>query len=704
MLSADRPKTDPKDDFFGHAPFAKHLASSLVHYGSKDGIVLALYGPWGSGKSTILGYICHYLKEYPEHQQPVVIHFNPWWFSGQENLTRAYLSQLEKSFSAKGDTYSSIAESIAKFAEGMGTIADLSGKTGGMGKHIGKIVSLIFQKRQKDLHTIKEELQQQLQRSSKRVIVILDDIDRLLPDETRQIFTVIKSIADFPNVTYLLAFDREIVSNSIKSQCNISGDKYIDKIIQVPFEIPPIDRISLRKAFLSFLAPIITTKSQHLFNKTHWTNVYFNGVDKYLSVPRDIIRLCNTISITYPQVESEVNPVDFIAIESIRVFLPKLYYIIKNNPSHFTGYTPRHTSDTEKKEQQEFINKTILSIPEHLRSSTMGLLENIFPKLSGGYGVDWLSSWRKNLNISHPDIFPTYFRLSLTPGFASDAEMKDLLKSIENPESFHKILKDGCEDKRPDGQSKTEEYFDRIMDYIEKDISSLQLINLCTILLDIGDDFIIPSESHNFFEFSKRTSITRPIYHALKRLKDHERVTTLRRGFENGNALAIQGYLINVFIEQEQKKQDVDYTLPKEFIEELKSTWSIKTELKSHDCQNFLSQNDFSYILFCWLKFDNPDIVKHWTLKATVPIENLVKFISRFSSKKYIQQYGNNSFEALDQLDPRQIEDYLDINQVAQRLKSIPQNFKITDEDKSAINQFLLQYEQIQSGVSPDDL
>lgn len=56
-LSADRPSTDPKDDLFGHAPFAKSLANSIRRYPGSDGLVLALYGPWGSGKSTMLSYL-----------------------------------------------------------------------------------------------------------------------------------------------------------------------------------------------------------------------------------------------------------------------------------------------------------------------------------------------------------------------------------------------------------------------------------------------------------------------------------------------------------------------------------------------------------------------------------------------------------------------------------------------------------------------
>ena len=95
VLSSDRPSTDPTQDLFGHAPFAKTLAKAIRDYRGSDGIVLALYGPWGSGKSTVLAYVQHELESGPEEARPVVVPFNPWWFSGQEHLAKAFLGQLQ---------------------------------------------------------------------------------------------------------------------------------------------------------------------------------------------------------------------------------------------------------------------------------------------------------------------------------------------------------------------------------------------------------------------------------------------------------------------------------------------------------------------------------------------------------------------------------------------------------------------------------
>ncbi|MFX6984223.1 P-loop NTPase fold protein, partial [Acinetobacter baumannii] len=81
--------------------------------------------------------------------------------------------------------------------------------------------------------------------------------DRLTPEETLQLFTVIKALADFPNVVYLLAFDRDVAARAIEQQSGLPGERYLEKIIQVPFELPPVDRVALRAALFKRLNEIL---------------------------------------------------------------------------------------------------------------------------------------------------------------------------------------------------------------------------------------------------------------------------------------------------------------------------------------------------------------------------------------------------------------------------------------------------------------
>jgi predicted KAP-like P-loop ATPase len=256
VLSADRPGSNPERDLFGHARFAENLADSIRRCAGTDGLVLALYGPWGSGKSTVLNYVRYYLEQHPYPEQPVIVNFNPWWFAGQENLARAFLGQLQAVLPGKNTDFEKLGDLLADFADGLGGLVDLTGITSGAGKIVGKGIQQAIRK-PKDIPALKSKIRKILEESRQKVLILVDDIDRLVADEIRQLFTVIKALADFPNVIYLLAFDREVAVKALENESSLSGARYLEKIIQVPFEIPPVDREALRSGLVERLNEVL---------------------------------------------------------------------------------------------------------------------------------------------------------------------------------------------------------------------------------------------------------------------------------------------------------------------------------------------------------------------------------------------------------------------------------------------------------------
>ncbi|MEN9933988.1 MAG: hypothetical protein RLZZ387_567 [Chloroflexota bacterium] len=121
-VTGDRPIEDPKDDLLGYAPFAKHLADSILAMAPPEGFVIGIYGAWGSGKTTLLRFIEHHLSQQPKKQQPIVVHFNPWWFSGQEDLTRHFFGQLRSTLSRWSSVSDKVLGSIGNLAN---TLSDL---------------------------------------------------------------------------------------------------------------------------------------------------------------------------------------------------------------------------------------------------------------------------------------------------------------------------------------------------------------------------------------------------------------------------------------------------------------------------------------------------------------------------------------------------------------------------------------------------
>src|SRR6185312_13136209 len=92
----------------------------------------------------------------------------------------------------------------------------------------------------RDLTLVKAELNELLRKQKHKIIIIIDNISRLYDYEIKQIFQIVKSMGDYSNTAYLLAFDKENVVKAINKIDGHGGEEYIEKIVQLPFDIPPI--------------------------------------------------------------------------------------------------------------------------------------------------------------------------------------------------------------------------------------------------------------------------------------------------------------------------------------------------------------------------------------------------------------------------------------------------------------------------------
>src|SRR5690606_1374815 len=129
----------------------------------------------------------HFLEHRPAAEQPAIVTFNPWWFSGQENLARAFLGQMQAVLPAKNAKFKKLGDLLGDFAEGVGGLIDLSGMTGGAGSKLGQLIGMITKRKPKDVPALKSEISKLLRDAQTRILVIIDDIDRLTPEETRQL-------------------------------------------------------------------------------------------------------------------------------------------------------------------------------------------------------------------------------------------------------------------------------------------------------------------------------------------------------------------------------------------------------------------------------------------------------------------------------------------------------------------------------------
>ncbi len=702
-LSPDLPSRDPSEDLYGHAPFAEQLARSITQHQGDDGLVLALHGPWGSGKTTVLGYVHHFLRKAEADHEIVIVDFNPWWFAGRDDLAQAFLRQLQAVLPAKNEKLKGLGSLLGDFSENIGGVLDLTGVTHGFGGPVGKLFARVAKRKPQDVPALKAKISEALRKARVRVLVIVDDIDRLDDAQVRQLFTVIKALADFPYVTYLLAFDHAVASKAIEAESHLPGNRYLEKIIQVPFHLPAVDRVALRNALFKKLDEVIAGTPEGAFDGGHWANVYFDGIDPFIEVPRDIVRLTNTLAVTYPAVLGEVNAVDFIAVEAIRVFLPDLYETLRANPEKFAGHADRWGSQ-DKDANKSFHERWTAEVPEKWRASTRALLERLFPRLQRMvYGSDWLTEWRRARLVCHPEVFPVYFRLSLPPGTAGHAEMVALVASLGSPGEFKKSLLAAKEKKRPDGISKARELLERLMDFVEKDVPGVHVPAAIEALLDVGDELLDPSDERGMFDVGNDTRVARPVFHLLKRVEQGRRREVLERAITNGRALAVQVRLL-VSLESRATKGEAGGDaplLPLDDVKLLQAAWVARARTLVRD-PSAVGHSEFRWVLQAWKQWGYAEELRSVCTELTSSDAGLFAFLGAFLQHTKSQGATDRMVKLRPRLNPGWLEPFVDIESVAARLLDLQQRGSIPEGARVAVSQFLKERDVRTSGKDPD--
>lgn len=578
---------------------------------------------------------------------------------------------------------------------------DLAGWTGGAAGPAGKVIGAIVGRQPKDVPALKTKIAAALKEARLRVLVMVDDIDRLENTEVRQLFTVIKALADFPYVTYLLAFDHDVAARAVETDSNLPGSRYLEKIIQVPFHLPAVDRVALRNALFKRLDEVLVGTPEGAFDNSRWGWIFFGGLEPLIQVPRDIVRLANTLSVTYPGVIGEVNAVDFVAIEAIRVFLPKLYDTLRANPDKFAGHSPDRQ---DREADRAFHEKWLAEVPEHWRGPTRLLVERLFPKASVmSYGTDFLAEWRRARLVCHPDVFPIYFRFALPSDAVGHAEIMSLVRSLATPDEFKERLLAAAKQTRSDGIPKARELLERLMDHVEKDIPEAQVHVGIEALFDVGDELVEPRDRRGMFEAGSDSRVARPVYHLLKRVPKEQRKDVLERAIRAARGVVISSKVLR-YLDREITKEGPALEPPlldAAEVKQLLGVWVERVRSMLHE-PALTNHTEFRWVLECWRHWGDAAELRAACANLVESDAGLLVFLHAFldfaqiaSAKKVVRR---------PRLNPSWLEPFIDIEAAAARLASLLERGKVPEVLKVDVTQFIKERAMRAAGKDPDAL
>lgn len=390
-FGSDKPLEELEDDELGYAEFAASIAH-LVETMPPQGLVVAIRGDWGIGKSTVLNFIAKQLCQDPP---PIVFPFNPWWFSGREDLTRQFLMELRQKLGGIVFKAAAILEK-ERFLCRVDTLFDLLSICPdpriAVPAKVLKLLRNFISVEKRDIHRLKKRISAELRKKRQRIVVLVDDIDRLTRDEIRELFAVVRSIADFPYTYYFLAFDWRVVVKAlsgIQGEGGVkregeadyeAGENYLEKIVQLPTAVPPPLKTALHELYRRRLGSTLEQARPELREDDIRYSEIKGRILDFIDTPRDAVRLANSVLTFYEEIKDEAFPVEYEAAQALNVFSPLAFDTIARRSDKFE----RQIGTIEGSLKQELVafhSRWLRDVPEEVRGRVVSLLGAMYPHL-----------------------------------------------------------------------------------------------------------------------------------------------------------------------------------------------------------------------------------------------------------------------------------------------------------------------------------
>lgn len=701
-LGSDLPVEDPEHDAYGYAQFASHIARAIRATPSPQGLVMAVHGPWGSGKSSLLNFVKHDLRASPKDSRPVLVDFNPWWFNGRDQLAGQLLAQFKASVPDSFEKFRLLGDLLAKYSQAVSKVIVFATGIPWLDRPVNAILQRLKQQ-PKDVPALKKEISRALRAANQRFVFFIDDIDRLTPDEILELFKVIKALADFPNVIYVLCFDREVVADSLTTALGVDGEAYLEKIVQAPFALPAVDRRLLRGKLYAELNSLLAQLGVTQFDGQRWSSMFEGGLDCYIKKPRDVVRVVNAISVTLPPVVGELNLADYIALESLRVLEPSAYATIRDNQDMFAGRS--RDSASGKDEEKAFHAAWPEAIAAGRRRAAKNIAGQLFPRARASLeGRSWGSNsskqWRNELRACSEDLFPAYFQFGVPADHFTQSELDRFLALPDGAAMASALTEASCVP-QIDGHSKAYAMVERLRSADEQ-IEPQAAARLIDCVLLIGDTLLRPQDEHGgLMSRPNRWRMVGLLTAALDRVLPADRAAVLRGAASGGTALSALVTLVD-FLDQADKEPskapDSLVGFDDAFRSEMRA--AIAAKLNDAGLETILNTPDLAYVLFRWGQWGDRATSRAKFASLVADDAELPGLLER-CLRIGVAEDGRRSNETYN-LNPLSLEAIMDIGEEEPRVRAMMSRPDLTQRQRAAGERYLTGMERIRRGQDPD--
>ncbi|WP_333624127.1 P-loop NTPase fold protein [Sphingobacterium siyangense] len=293
-----------KEDLFGYSGLSKQISGFIHHTDSTHSFAIGIIGNWGDGKSFFANQLKEIVEEYRDDN--IVLEFNPWLYEKDVLIESFFMEFL--------NAVSNIDKCIKDdFISYLGKLIDKSDNE--KFQYASIFFNLIQDKRSID--QIKESINTKITLSRKKLIVFIDDTDRLDTDEIYNVLKIIRNSANFANTFFIAGIDFNYINSKMNERSQSSyNSQYLEKIFNVLIALPKIN-ISILKSEIKKQFKYHFPKDEDLFSALDELMNY-EWFMSFLTNIRQLNRLINSLKISYQKLHGNVDYRDLIILETLK--------------------------------------------------------------------------------------------------------------------------------------------------------------------------------------------------------------------------------------------------------------------------------------------------------------------------------------------------------------------------------------------------
>lgn len=330
-VASDTPLDVDASDLLNRAAYIETVAALMrsAPVGTSAQYI-GLYGTWGEGKSSVLPRLQRTLR----YEGYAFVTFTLWEYADRSRLPELLFNKIASQ--ERLCLERSLPGLLRMFGRRLMLSPDVLRDVPFLGGWLARAQSEWY-----GLERVRYDLKEALRKHKGRIVVVLDDLDRLLSDDIYELIRLIKANGDLPNVTYLVLADREYLAAALaeKLPSNWSvderlneGRRYLEKILPLECNLPQVLGVRYVGLFKTMLANQVRLPKG--FDVDKWSA---DVVAPFLKTMRNVKRLVNAIAVqwTFQLVRGgglpKVDFSDLIALMAVKLFARPFYDALMSN-------------------------------------------------------------------------------------------------------------------------------------------------------------------------------------------------------------------------------------------------------------------------------------------------------------------------------------------------------------------------------------